>query len=585
MHRFYIDGHVDNRDKNVVFGAFLYQDFPLPQRQKEIDIEFSRFGEAEADNLWYVVWGPGDNHHPHSSSFSLAGDFSAHSFNWQPTQIDFESHHGHYDKPPSPQYVIAEWAYTGEYVPHEVDNLHIHLNLWLFRGGSPSDGQEVEVIIRHADLPAPLPADIVVMPAEGLVTTEAGGTATFTVQLTREPTADLNIGISPSDSGEGMVSPDRLVFTSATWNEPQTVTVTGVDDYIDDAGAAYTIVVAPVASADPRYKGIDGADVSVTNTDDDTAGVTVTPTAGLVTSEAGHQETFAVRLDSQPLADVEVLVSTGDAEEGLVSVDQRGSAPAQGPTDSITLTFNHDDWHVPQEVIITGVWDGIVDGDIPYSIHVGPPQSDDEKYNGHPHIDVSVSNMDVLNPWRNPLCPTDVNRDGHIAPVDVLVIVNDVNRYGSRELELPPPIKHWCLDVNGDGYVTPNDVLRVINDLNRSGARPCGEPEFGESEAKGLEGVGRVQAVSLVGAASQQAGPVATAYETTYAVRKWSISPERRRQSPRFDNAGVSVEAISRWQQSNGHRKRDDCEMSRKPELVLDLELEDVITDLAADAI
>jgi hypothetical protein len=40
-----------------------------------------------------------------------------------------------------------------------------------------------------------------------------------------------------------------------------------------------------VASDDGMYATIDPADVAVTNTDDDAAGIAVTPVAGLVTSE------------------------------------------------------------------------------------------------------------------------------------------------------------------------------------------------------------------------------------------------------------------------------------------------------------
>ena len=40
-----------------------------------------------------------------------------------------------------------------------------------------------------------------------------------------------------------------LTFTPANWNTPQTVTVTGVDDAIDDGDVAYTIVTAAAPRA------------------------------------------------------------------------------------------------------------------------------------------------------------------------------------------------------------------------------------------------------------------------------------------------------------------------------------------------
>src|SRR5439155_1231828 len=135
-------------------------------------------------------------------------------------------------------------------------------------------------------------AGIVVAPTSGLVTTEAGGTATFTVVLTSQPTADVTIGVSSNNAAEGTPSTAALVFTAADWNVAQTVTITGVDDYVDDGDIAYMVLLSPAASADANYNGLKPADVSLTNLDDDTAGVVVTPTNGLVTTEAGATATF-----------------------------------------------------------------------------------------------------------------------------------------------------------------------------------------------------------------------------------------------------------------------------------------------------
>ena len=55
-------------------------------------------------------------------------------------------------------------------------------------------------------------------PVSGLVTTEGGGTASFTVVLNTQPTASVAIGLSSSDTTEGTVSPTTLTFTTANWN-------------------------------------------------------------------------------------------------------------------------------------------------------------------------------------------------------------------------------------------------------------------------------------------------------------------------------------------------------------------------------
>ncbi len=136
-------------------------------------------------------------------------------------------------------------------------------------------------------------------------TTEAGGTATFTVVLDAQPTADVTVGLSSNDATEGTVLPASLTFTSANWNSAQTVTVTGVNDDLDDGDIAFSIVTAAATSADGIYNGINAADVNVTNTDNDASGVTVSTISG-PTTEAGGTATFTVVLDAQPTADVTV---------------------------------------------------------------------------------------------------------------------------------------------------------------------------------------------------------------------------------------------------------------------------------------
>src|SRR5207247_7702190 len=130
-------------------------------------------------------------------------------------------------------------------------------------------------------------------------------------------------GLATSDLTEGTVAPASLTFSAANWNVAQTVTVTGVDAAIVDGNIAYTIVTAPATSTDSHYNNLNAADVSVTNTDNDVAGITVNPTSGLTTTEAGGTATFTVVLTSQPTANVTVGVSSSDLTEGTVA-DRKG---------------------------------------------------------------------------------------------------------------------------------------------------------------------------------------------------------------------------------------------------------------------
>ncbi len=108
-------------------------------------------------------------------------------------------------------------------------------------------------------------------PTAGLVTSEAGGAATFTIVLDSPPTASVTVGLSSSDLTEGTVSPASVTFTTASWSAPATVTVTGVNDPVADGNQAYTVVTAAATSADPAYSGLDAANVAASNTDDEPA--------------------------------------------------------------------------------------------------------------------------------------------------------------------------------------------------------------------------------------------------------------------------------------------------------------------------
>lgn len=220
---------------------------------------------------------------------------------------------------------------------------------------------------------------VVVTPTNPMRTTEAGGTAQFTVVLTSQPTADVSIAMTSSDPGEGTV-PATVTFTNANWNAPQAVTVTGVDDPLDDGDQAYTIVLAATTSTDPGYVGINPDDVAVTNIDDESPGFVVSPESGLVTTEAGGSDEFTVALVSAPTADVTITVTSSDPGEGTPSV--------------ASLTFTPADWFLTKTVTVTGVNDDVADGNQPYTIQLGTATSADPAYNGFDPPDVGVTNTD-----------------------------------------------------------------------------------------------------------------------------------------------------------------------------------------------
>ncbi len=104
-------------------------------------------------------------------------------------------------------------------------------------------------------------------------------------------------------------------------------------------------------------------------------------------------------------------------------------------------------------------------------------------------------------PWQNPRLSWDVNRDGVIAPNDVLRIINTINADGPRALAVPQSIDELpsnYYDMNGDSFVTANDALVGINFLNNQSADGEGARFETAAAGNGLVGSDRSTVVPPV---------------------------------------------------------------------------------------
>lgn len=217
---------------------------------------------------------------------------------------------------------------------------------------------------------------------------EAGTSATFNVKLNTEPSSDVTIPISSSDTGEGTVNPASLTLTPTNWNAADnTVTVTGQSDTEADGDQTFYIILGDASSDDPAYNGLNPIDVAVTNIDaastPENAGFIVSDISG-DTGEDETTATFTVRLKSQPSSDVTISVISANTSEGVVS--------------SSTLTFTPLNWSSNQTVTVTGVNDFQVDGNQTYFITLGSASSSDPNYSGKTPPNVTVINTDDDSP-------------------------------------------------------------------------------------------------------------------------------------------------------------------------------------------
>jgi hypothetical protein len=211
-------------------------------------------------------------------------------------------------------------------------------------------------------------------------TSEAGAQATFTVNLNSQPTADVTVNFNSNDTTEGTTVRSNITFTPVNWNALQTVTVTGVNDNLADGEQPYAIVFTATSSTDAAYAAITPGNVAVANTDNDSAGIRVSPISGN-TSEAGAQATFTVVLNSQPISGaVVVSFNSNDTTEGIVN--------------TTSLTFTAGNWDGEQTVTVTGVNDDLADGEQLYAIVFSATTGGDSAYNAITPASVAVRNTD-----------------------------------------------------------------------------------------------------------------------------------------------------------------------------------------------
>ena len=170
---------------------------------------------------------------------------------------------------------------------------------------------------------------------------------TYTVVLNSEPTADVRFTVVSERSVDlVVVTPATLDFTSGTWETPQTVTIRGVDDEIDDDNETVNVRHRARASGgdygDARFT----AELSVTIENTDVAAVVI-PSANLSVDEDGTG-TYLVKLATEPTTDVTVTLTT----IGAIVVS---------PTE---LTFDSENWDTIKQVTVTANNDD-VDQDTP----------------------------------------------------------------------------------------------------------------------------------------------------------------------------------------------------------------------------
>jgi hypothetical protein len=136
-----------------------------------------------------------------------------------------------------------------------------------------------------------------------------GGSGSYTVVLTTEPSATVNVAIAGA-AGDVSLSRPSVSFSTGNWNREQTVTVSVADDEdaVPDPAVTLTHSVTGADEYENPTTAFTISTVSVTPKENDERGVTASPTT--LTVAAGNSGSYRVGLTSEPLDAVTVTVDT-----------------------------------------------------------------------------------------------------------------------------------------------------------------------------------------------------------------------------------------------------------------------------------
>jgi hypothetical protein len=173
------------------------------------------------------------------------------------------------------------------------------------------------------------------------VTVPEGGTATYTVRLAVNPTANVTVTntAGAGDTNITVTSGGSLTFTPANGTTPQTVTLAAAQD-ADSTPGSRTIAVAST--------GLTTVNVTATEQDDDQGSQALVVSPTTVAVPEGGTNTYAVSLAAQPAANVTVTSTAATGGSNDTNITVSGGA---------SLTFTPANWNVTQNVTLAAAED------------------------------------------------------------------------------------------------------------------------------------------------------------------------------------------------------------------------------------
>uniref|UniRef100_A0A6C0C209 HYR domain-containing protein n=1 Tax=viral metagenome TaxID=1070528 RepID=A0A6C0C209_9ZZZZ len=170
---------------------------------------------------------------------------------------------------------------------------------------------------------------------------ESGTSNTFTVKLDRQPLNKSALIIESGDTTEVKVHPKRVEFDRNNWNTPVTITVTGVDDTIDDANVDTYVKVSVLYGEDVKL-------IPVRNYDDEDSIqqiVFANLTNTTINKTEGSSASISVYLTKAPSGNTTISV-TSDNTSAINSI-------------ATAVTFTPSDYNTPKTITLPIIDDEI----------------------------------------------------------------------------------------------------------------------------------------------------------------------------------------------------------------------------------
>ena len=293
----------------------------------------------------------------------------------------------------------TEQTVTVHSVPDEVDNdgRSVRIKHVAHSGGYDGVGAESEVTITDDDETGLTVGE----PSEAL--SENGmTTAAISVALKSKPTGNVRVTARSTDTkvakvaveksdGTGLGTPmatATLTFTPDNWSTEQTVTVSGVEDKVEDTGGR--MVDISFTATGGGYRSITEKKTVTVESDNDVSGISVANFPSTL-EEGGAGTSYNVSLADPPTGNVTVTIRSTDTKVAKVAVE-KSDGTLGTPAATASLTFTPQNSGTAQTVTVFGVDNDVAANRTATIIHTASSSRIANDGTGKHHRSVTVTN-------------------------------------------------------------------------------------------------------------------------------------------------------------------------------------------------